>query len=118
MIRLYPPVRLRRISAFIRVEGARDLWEVVAMAMSRARQHVLQQLRAPSDDLIDQMFSRSNPNPARVGCPSRHVLVELAGRVRPIGDVRATTTSGVGRRAGWNCGAIQRSMMVESSLVH
>jgi hypothetical protein len=32
------------------------------MVTSRVRQHVLQQLRALSDDeLIDEMFSRSNP---------------------------------------------------------
>jgi hypothetical protein len=88
------------------------------MANSRVRQHVLQQLRALSDDeLIDEMFSRSNPNPGRVGCPSRDVLVELAGRVRPIGDVWYDHL-GCCSPCWVDLRAIQRSMVVESSLVH
>jgi hypothetical protein len=87
------------------------------MANSRVRQHVLQQLRARSDDeLIDEMFSRSNPNPARVGCPSRHVLVELAGRMRPIGDVVRPPPALLA--VPLELRAVQRSMAVESSLVH
>ena len=37
-------------------------------------------------DEIDEVFSRANPNPARVGCPSRETLVSLARRAKPLGD--------------------------------
>lgn len=39
-----------------------------------------------SEDDIDQVLGQANPNPERVGCPSREVLAELARRARPIGD--------------------------------
>lgn len=46
---------------------------------------------AGNDDLqfeqdIDEVFGRANPNPERIGCPSRDVLVALALRRLPIGD--------------------------------
>src|SRR5580765_480877 len=42
--------------------------------------------RLKPGDEIDELFGRANPNPARVGCPPRSVLVEMARRERPIGD--------------------------------
>jgi hypothetical protein len=45
---------------------------------------------SPDDDVIgdefDEVLGRANPNPERIGCPPRETLVELARRVRPIGD--------------------------------
>jgi hypothetical protein len=46
---------------------------------------------AENDDLqfkhdIDEVFSRANPNPDRIGCPPRDTLVRLARRQQPIGD--------------------------------
>ena len=35
---------------------------------------------------IDEVFSRANPNPDRIGCPPRDTLVRLARRQQPIGD--------------------------------
>jgi hypothetical protein len=35
---------------------------------------------------IDEVFSRANPNPNRVGCPPYETLVRLARREQPIGD--------------------------------
>lgn len=35
---------------------------------------------------IDEVFSRANPNPNRVGCPPHETLVRLARREQPIGD--------------------------------
>lgn len=35
---------------------------------------------------IDEIFSRANPNPDRVGCPPRDDLIALAARRRPIDD--------------------------------
>jgi hypothetical protein len=35
---------------------------------------------------IDEVFSRANPNPNRVGCPPKETLVRLARREQPIGD--------------------------------
>jgi hypothetical protein len=52
-------------------------------AKRRARERLL---GLPDDDLIDELFSQGNPNPTRVGCPSRDVLIELAYRMRPIDD--------------------------------
>jgi hypothetical protein len=37
-------------------------------------------------DPIDEVFSRANPNPNRVGCPGRDVLTELALKKRPVSD--------------------------------
>ena len=39
-----------------------------------------------SKDEIDQILGRANPNPERIGCPSRDVLIALARRARRIGD--------------------------------
>lgn len=48
---------------------------------------------SPSDDDdgkfgddIDEVLSRANPNPERVGCPSREALIELVRRELPLGD--------------------------------
>lgn len=48
---------------------------------------------SPSDDDdanfrddIDEVLSRANPNPERIGCLSRETLVELSRREQPIGD--------------------------------
>ncbi len=47
----------------------------------------------PSDDEagrfgddIDEVLSRANPNPERVGCPPRDTLIGLARRAQPLGD--------------------------------
>ena len=37
-------------------------------------------------DEIDELFGRANPNPDRIGCLPREVLIALARRERPIGD--------------------------------
>ena len=37
-------------------------------------------------DEIDEVFSRANPNPERIGCPSREALISLARRAQPLGD--------------------------------
>ena len=37
-------------------------------------------------DEIDELFGRANPNPDRIGCPGRDVLIALARKQRPIGD--------------------------------
>jgi hypothetical protein len=48
--------------------------------------------QAPDDgdlhdgDEIDELLSRANPNPDRVGCPPRATLLALARRARPIED--------------------------------
>ena len=39
-----------------------------------------------SGDDIDEVLSRANPNPDRIGCPPRETLVALARREQPIGD--------------------------------
>jgi len=48
---------------------------------------------SPSDDddgkfenEIDEVLSRANPNPERIGCPSRETLIGLARREQPIND--------------------------------
>jgi hypothetical protein len=46
---------------------------------------------ADNDDIqsqrdIDEVFSRANPNPDRIGCPPRETLAALARRQQPIGD--------------------------------
>ena len=35
---------------------------------------------------LDELLGRGCPNPDRVGCPPREVLISLARRERPIGD--------------------------------
>ena len=52
--------------------------------MSSQRRDELPRLKRP--DEIDDVFGRANPNPDRIGCPPRDVLVALARRERPIGD--------------------------------
>jgi hypothetical protein len=48
--------------------------------------------QAPDDgdlhdgDEIDELLSRANPNPDRVGCPPRATLLALSRRARPIED--------------------------------
>jgi hypothetical protein len=39
-----------------------------------------------AENEIDEVFAGANPNPERIGCPSREVLVALARRERPIDD--------------------------------
>src|SRR5438552_7263367 len=39
-----------------------------------------------SDDDIDKVLGRANPNPTRAGCPPREVLRALSRRERPIED--------------------------------
>jgi hypothetical protein len=68
------------------VEGQVNRLKMLKRQMyGRAR---VERLRArlmplPGDD---ELFSQGNPNHARVGCPSREVLIELAYRMRPIDD--------------------------------
>src|SRR5687768_8554782 len=52
--------------------------------MSSDRREGPAQLAHPTD--LDELFGRGYPNPDRVGCPPREVLVSLARRERPIGD--------------------------------
>ncbi len=42
--------------------------------------------RLKPHDEVDELFGRANPNPDRIGCPPREVLIALARRERPIGD--------------------------------
>ena len=37
-------------------------------------------------DDLDELLSRANPNPDRIGCLSRDSLLALAARAQPIGD--------------------------------
>lgn len=39
-----------------------------------------------NDEELERLFERANPNPERVGCPPRDILLALAKRQRPIGD--------------------------------
>lgn len=52
---------------------------VVEMTNGRNRRGAFDQ-----DDEVDRLFSRASPNPARVGCPSREVLMGLAARRGPV----------------------------------
>ena len=52
--------------------------------MSSDRRERPAQLAHPTE--FDEVFGRGYPNPNRVGCPPREVLVSLARRERPIGD--------------------------------
>jgi hypothetical protein len=54
------------------------------LKMSSDRREGLAQLAHPTD--ADELFGRGYPNPDRVGCPPREVLVSLARRERPIDD--------------------------------
>lgn len=53
---------------------------------SPERYRLLELLDLSDDALLDWWFSRLDPNPDRVGCPPRPVLVELATRVRDASD--------------------------------
>jgi hypothetical protein len=52
--------------------------------MSSDRRDGPARLARPTE--FDELFGRGYPNPDRVGCPPREVLVSLARRERPIGD--------------------------------
>ncbi len=52
--------------------------------MSSDRRERPTQLAHPTE--FDELFGRGYPNPDRVGCPPRDVLVSLARRERPIDD--------------------------------
>lgn len=52
--------------------------------MSSDRREGPARLARPTE--FDELFGRGYPNPDRVGCPPREVLVSLARRERPIGD--------------------------------
>jgi hypothetical protein len=52
--------------------------------MSSDRREGPTQLAHPTE--LDELFGRGYPNPDRVGCPPREILVSLARRERPIGD--------------------------------
>ena len=52
--------------------------------MSSDRREGPARLAHPTE--LDELFGRGYPNPDRVGCPPRDVLVSLARRERPIGD--------------------------------
>lgn len=52
--------------------------------MSSDRREGLTRLAHPTE--FDELFGRGYPNPNRVGCPPREVLVSLARRERPIDD--------------------------------
>ena len=43
-------------------------------------------LELSDDALIDQLYAHVQPNPDRVGCPPRAILIELAQRTRPLTD--------------------------------
>jgi hypothetical protein len=50
-------------------------------------QYRLQEMLELSDDaLLDTIYRSAEPNPDRIGCPSRKVLRELAIRTRPLSD--------------------------------
>jgi hypothetical protein len=52
-----------------------------------ARHAVLDRLESLADEaLMEDLFSSAHPNPERIDCPLRDVLVALARRERPIGD--------------------------------
>ena len=52
--------------------------------MSSDRREGPAQLARPTE--LDELFGRGYPNPQRVGCPPRTVLISLARRERPMGD--------------------------------
>jgi hypothetical protein len=37
-------------------------------------------------DDLDELLSRANPNPSRIGCLTRDSLLALAARAQPLGD--------------------------------
>src|SRR5262245_44487758 len=52
--------------------------------MSSDRREGPARLAHPTE--FDELFGRGYPNPDRVGCPPREVLIALARRERPTGD--------------------------------
>lgn len=52
--------------------------------MAQPGQHPDDAVRCADD--IDEVLSRANPNPERLGCPPRDTLIGLARRAQPIGD--------------------------------
>jgi hypothetical protein len=64
------------------------LKEKAAQAPSGSPEHYrLREMLELSDDaLLDTIYSSAEPNPDRVGCPSREALRELAMRMRPLTD--------------------------------
>lgn len=69
-----------------------DLRQLITEQAARAREgsperyRLLELLDLSDEALLDWMFSRLDPNPNRVGCPPRPVLIELATRTRNVSD--------------------------------
>lgn len=40
----------------------------------------------PFDDDMDEILSRANPNPQRIGCPPHETLIALSRKERGLGD--------------------------------
>ena len=53
---------------------------------SPERYRLLETLELSDEALIDKIYSQVEPNPDRVGCPPRAVLIQLAQRTRPLTD--------------------------------
>ena len=52
-----------------------------------AKRVTLERLQSLSDEaLLDDLFASGHPNPERIGCPSRDVIIALARKERAIGD--------------------------------
>lgn len=47
---------------------------------------LVETLELSDEALVDYLFAHIEPNPDRVGCPPRAVLIELAQRTRPLTD--------------------------------
>ena len=66
--------------------------EPTARRGRHSRHPMAQPGQSPDDDDvrfgddIDEVLSRANPNPERIGCPPRETLVGLARRAQPLGD--------------------------------
>ncbi len=58
-----------------------------ALPEASAKRVTLERLQCLSDEaLVDDLFASGHPNPGRIGCPSRDVLIALARKERAIGD--------------------------------
>jgi hypothetical protein len=53
---------------------------------SSKQRWLLDKLALSDEGLLDAFFAELQPNPDRVGCPPRPVLIELAQRTRPLTD--------------------------------
>jgi hypothetical protein len=53
---------------------------------SEEQQRLHAKLALSDDALLDDLYSHIHPNPDRVGCPPRSVLIALAQRTRPLTD--------------------------------